>query len=214
MHSTAVKPSVRRALARLVSTIVHPIALPLVTLAGLTYLADPVLPKALFWAALALVITALPIALLVLAQVLRGRWTDTDVSVRRQRYLLYPFGIACMLAAAAVFVRLQAPQVAIRATLGMVTANLVNGLINLKYKVSAHATTAALSAALLWLVAPMLVWGAVATMAALLVGWSRVALGRHTVGEVVLGWGVGVASGALVMLTPWPLILAHAGFFW
>lgn len=207
MNSTAAKPSVRREIARLVSTIVHPIVLPLVTLGGLTYLADPNLPKTLFWVGSGLAITALPIALLVLVQVLRGRWTDTDVSVRRQRYLLYPFGIACMLAAAAVFVKLEAPQVAVRATLGMVMANLINWLINLKVKVSAHATTAALSATLLWLVAPMLVWGAVVAAGALLVGWSRVELGRHTVGEVALGWGVGVASGALVILAHWPLAL-------
>jgi membrane-associated phospholipid phosphatase len=35
-------------------------------------------------------------------------------------------------------------------------------------------------------------------VAAALVGWSRIELGRHTTGQVVLGWAVGVA-GALAI---------------
>jgi membrane-associated phospholipid phosphatase len=206
--------------ARAVSIILHPIVLPLVTLLALAYLAwggtlarldVAALTDAIYLALAAAVITAVPVAMLVVTQVLRGRWTDTDVSVRRQRYLLYPFGIACMLATAGAFVVAGAPLVTVRAALGLAAMNVANGLINFKYKVSAHAATASLCATLLWLAAPLrdpTILAGPMTAAALLVGWSRVTLGRHTRGQVIVGWGVGVASGLAAALLPWPLGLA------
>lgn len=210
---SASTPARRHPLARLVSIIVHPILLPLVTLGLLVYMAlggaytqldKPALVQALQLIVIAVAVSATPIAALVLYQVARGHWQDTDVSIREHRYLLYPFGIACMLLSVGVFDLLGAPLIAIRATLALVIANVVNALINLRYKVSAHATTASLCAALLWLATPTrdnpLLFGGPATAAALLVGWSRVALGRHTTGQVILGWLVGALSGIAVLI--------------
>lgn len=186
------RPSPRRALARWVSLIVHPVAFPLLTLAVLLFNATDSLPQVTRWLLLALALTSLPITVLVVYQVARGHWTDIDVSVRRQRYLLYLFGLACLGSLAAVYYWLQAPAVAIGATVASLLANLVDGLINFSYKVSAHATSAAACAALLVHVVPAV--GVPAAIAALLVGWSRVELGRHTTGQVLLGMGVGAGS--------------------
>ena len=196
------KVSGRTTLARWISRIVHPIAFPLVTLAIVTYAADPhhAIAFAARWVLLALVLTTVPISLLVLYQVVRGHWTDLDVSVRRQRYTLYPFGLACMIALTLVFMSLRAPTIAIAATAAIVVANLVDGLINLAYKVSAHATVAATCATVLYFGAP--IWAVPAALATLAVGWSRVALGRHTPGQVVLGWLVGAASVVGVVALP------------
>lgn len=211
MAHLAVKPSPQHVLARIISAVIHPIVLPLVTLGVLSTLAPGgSLMTAVRLVVVGLLVSATPIAALVLIQVSRGKWTDADVSVRRQRYLLYPFGIACMLASAVVFAVMRAPWIAVQATLGAVAANVVNGLINLKYKVSAHATTSALCAVLLWrgLPAPeSAFWGGSVSLAALLVGWSRVALGRHTRGQVILGWAVGVVVGAATLLMPWSFAL-------
>jgi membrane-associated phospholipid phosphatase len=205
--NSATKSWPLRWIARLISTVFHPVALPLLTLGVLTYFAPGgTLGSALAWVVIAGVLSVLPVGLLVLIQVVRGEWTDTDVSVRRQRYLLYPYGIVSLLTAALAFAILTAPGVAVRATLGAVAANVVNMLINLRYKVSAHATTAAMCAVLLWLGTPAAVslyWGGGVTAAALLVGWSRVALGRHTAGQVALGWTIGAAAGAASILIPW-----------
>jgi membrane-associated phospholipid phosphatase len=161
------------------------------------------LRQALELIAVGIVVTAVPIGALVLFQVSRGKWSDTDVSLRENRYLLYPFGIACMLLSVGIFDLLAAPPIAIRATLGLVSANVVNFFINLRYKVSAHATASALCATLFWLATPQrdnpFIFGGVTTVAALLVGWSRVALGRHTTGQVLVGWLVGTASGIAVL---------------
>jgi membrane-associated phospholipid phosphatase len=214
MTTTAPKPPFSFRFARLVSAIVHPIVLPLLTLFVLSYRAGSgtlagvrlgALARAASVVGIGAVVTAAPVALLVGIQVLRGRWTDADVSVRQQRYLLYPFGIAWMLALAGLFIALGAPGVAIQATLALALTNLINGFINLREKVSAHAATAALCATLLWLAATPgqadlgAVWLAGSTSAAaLLVGWSRVALKRHTVPQVLIGWAVGVFAALAV----------------
>ncbi|HEU5349053.1 MAG TPA: phosphatase PAP2 family protein [Ktedonobacterales bacterium] len=191
--TTPTKEPQRHVIARWVSAIIHPIAFPLLTLGVVTYTATTSFTEASRWLVLAIVLTSLPVAVLVGLQVLRGRWTDFDVSVRRQRYALYPFGLACMLALILAYAHFGAPRVAIRTMGAFAIANTIDAVINFVYKVSAHATGAAACATLLWLGSTP-AWGIAATGAALLVGWSRVELGRHTRGQVMLGWGVGVIS--------------------
>ncbi|HLZ20890.1 MAG TPA: phosphatase PAP2 family protein [Ktedonobacterales bacterium] len=197
-----VKPSPREEVARLVSAIVHPIAFPLLTLGVISVIATGSVPQAIKWMLVALALVSLPVSVLVSYQVLRGHWTDLDVSVRRQRYALYPFGLACMVALALAYAHFGAPQIVVRASLGVALSNLLDGLINLVYKVSAHATGAAVCATLLWFSA--FAWGLPAGLAALAVGWSRVELKRHTPGQVVLGWAVGVLSTLVALHLPLP----------
>lgn len=191
--TTPAKEPQRHVIARWVSAIIHPIAFPLLTLGVVTYIATASVIETSRWLLLAIVLTSLPVAVLVGLQVLRGRWTDLDVSVRRQRYALYPFGLACLLALILAYAHFGAPRVAIRTMGAFALANTIDAVVNFLYKVSAHATGAAACATLLWLGATP-IWGIVASFAALLVGWSRVELGRHTRGQVLLGWGVGVVS--------------------
>ncbi|HEU5437936.1 MAG TPA: hypothetical protein VFU88_01505 [Ktedonobacterales bacterium] len=205
---TAARMTAREETARLISAIIHPVLFPLLVL-GITLYVNSArsLSETLRDLVLALVLTTLPIALLVGLQVLRGKWTDLDVSVRRQRYALYPFGIACMAALALAYARLHAPQVAVQSAVALMLANIINGLVNFGYKVSAHATGAAASATLLWLAVPVVTLALAATVATLAVGWSRVALHRHTRGQVVLGWAVGVGSMLVALRAPLPTFL-------
>lgn len=196
MENSAYPASTRYALARWVSAIVHPVAFPLLTLGLAIFFVSHSVAEAARDVTLAVLLTTLPVALLVGLQVLRGRWTDLDVSVRRQRYALYPFGLACLLALILAYEHFGAPRVAVRTMGAFAIANTIDAIINFLYKVSAHATGAAACATLLWLGASP-AWGIAATAAALLVGWSRVELGRHTRGQVLLGWGVGVLSSVI-----------------
>src|SRR5260221_8046846 len=202
-------PSAGGRAARWISLIVPPIASPLFSLAVAIYSPTRSPAQTARWVALALLLTSVPVSLLVSVQVLRRRWTDLDVSVRRQRYLLYPFGLVCMLALTVVFASSGAPEIAVRASLGIALANVVDGLINFGYKVSAHATGAAACATLLFYVAP--VYGIPGAAAALLVGWSRVVLLKHTRGQVVLGWAVGVASTVVALNLPLEGFLSGRG---
>src|SRR5260370_35123571 len=194
------QPWGRERTARWISVTVHPIAFHLFTLAVAIYSTTRSPAQTARWVALALLLTSVPVSLLVSVQVLRRRWTDLDVSVRRQRYLLYPFGLVCMLALTVVFATTGAPEIAVRASLGIALANVVDGLINFGYKVSAHATGAAACATLLFYVAP--VYGIPGAAAGLLGGWSRVVLLKHTRGQVVLGRAVGVVSPGRALHRP------------
>jgi membrane-associated phospholipid phosphatase len=184
--------------AKAISAIIHPVVFPLLTLAAITYTQTGSLRAAVNICLIAIALTTAPVAALVGFQVARGRWTDLDVSVRQQRYLLYPIGLVCALLMTGVFVWIGAPHATIAAALTFTLANTVDGVINYAYKVSGHATAAAGCATLLWLFVPG--WGVPAAIAAALVGWSRVELGRHTTGQVILGWSVGIASALAVRL--------------
>ncbi|HUY79677.1 MAG TPA: hypothetical protein VMV29_23095 [Ktedonobacterales bacterium] len=192
------KATYRQTVAHWISIIVHPVAFPLLTVALLTNLATNSWSYAARITFLGVALTALPVAALVVWQVSRGHWTDLDVSVRRQRYALYPVGLLCMALMIGVFVAIHAPRLAIGLAIALGLASSVDGLINFVYKVSAHATGAAVCAAFLWFVPG---WGIPATLAAILVGWSRVELGRHTRGQVLLGWGVGLAGTLAALFT-------------
>jgi membrane-associated phospholipid phosphatase len=193
VEKAAPKMPTRHALARWISIIIHPIVYPLVTLAIIIDEAthgDHALSFRFLLLALAL--TSLPVTLLVGYQVASGHWTDLDVSVRKQRYFLYPFGLAGLVLLALAFRWLGAPAVAVKAAVASVIANLADGVINFWYKVSAHTTSAAVCATLLTLLVPALAVPSI--LAAVAVAWSRVELGRHTVGQAVLGLGVGAGS--------------------
>ncbi|MGH2501367.1 MAG: phosphatase PAP2 family protein [Ktedonobacterales bacterium] len=198
LENVAEKKPFRQALAQAISVIVHPVAFPLLTLAAIAYTETGSFRSSLIVCLIALALTTTPVAALVAFQVARGHWTDLDVSVRQQRYALYPIGLACALLMVAALAYVSAPRGAIAAAIAMTLANAVDGVINFAYKVSAHATAAATCAALLWIFVPG--WGAPAALAAALVGWSRVELGRHTTGQVLLGWLVGIASALAVQL--------------
>jgi membrane-associated phospholipid phosphatase len=201
---TTEQPSTCAEVARWVSIIVHPIAFPLIALGTALYLATGSFESTLVWIVMAVALTTLPIALLVILQVIRRKWTDLDVSVRRQRYALYPFGIACMLVLTLSYAHFDAPAVAIRSAYALVIANVVDGIVNLFYKVSAHATGAAASSTLIWFATPFAILAIIAAVATLLVGWSRVELKRHTSGQVLLGWLVGVSAMVLAFQLPVP----------
>lgn len=198
LDKVVVKKPLRQTLAAAVSAIVHPVAFPLLALATITYSQTSSMREALIVCLIALVTTTAPVAGLVAYQVARGHWTDLDVSVREQRYKLYPVGLLFSLLLTGIYVWMGAPRVSIAAALATTLANGIDGVINYAYKVSAHATAAAGSAALLWLFAPG--WGIPAAIAAALVGWSRVELGRHTTGQVILGWLVGLSSAVAISL--------------
>lgn len=190
---------VRREFANLVSVIIHPLVFPLLTIIVVGYSLTQNIAKTLFMAGLTLLVISVPVALIVWVQVKRGVWSDLDVSQRQQRYLLYPISLACMGLLAYIYHLLQAPGQAIRAVIGLAFAGIIDGVINFFWKVSAHATTAAACAALLWQLVPGTAWGPSAAAGAALVGWSRVELQHHTKGQVVAGWFVGASSTVLAL---------------
>ncbi|WP_303311809.1 hypothetical protein [Hymenobacter sp. BT730] len=137
-----------------------------------------------------------PIALWNQVQVRRGRYSNFDVSKRQHRHSFYPrlLGLLCLATALLSFTdtaqRLQAGMAISTAMLGICY------LLNFWLKVSLHAAMSFFLGGVLCLLHPLS--GVVALSLAILVAWSRLVLGRHTLPELAVGGAVGCAAAVVV----------------
>jgi len=139
----------------------------------------------------------LPASLFILRKVRVGEWSDLDVSSRKDRPQLFVVGLGCLLITVLVLMLTQQPMVYARGCLAAML--LVSGgwLLNRWLKPSMHAGFAMMTASALWLLSARL--AVLAMLFAIAVGWSRVALRRHTVTEVCVGLGLGVLVARLLL---------------
>ncbi|SCE91294.1 PAP2 superfamily protein [Micromonospora echinospora] len=147
------------------------------------------------WGLLATVFASgIPIAY-ILGGVRRGRLTDHHVRIREQRRIPLLVGITSAAGGLVLLAALGAP----RPVLALVAAGVVGLVVAVSvshwWKMSIHT---AVAAGALVVLASTLGAGLLAGSPLLvLVGWSRVRLGDHTVGQVLAG----AALGALVAVT-------------
>jgi hypothetical protein len=133
----------------------------------------------------------------VVIQVKRGVWTDVDVSKQEQRPHMYLLAVGLGIASIAVlWWRGYPPPVLIG--MGSAAGMLATGaILNRWIKVSLHSAFAVYAVALPQLVLGLS--GLALIVIPLSVAWSRVAMGRHTKPEVLLGLALG-AIGSLPLL--------------
>ena len=138
------------------------------------------------WASLVIGVCVLPLFLFILVQVQSGKMTDIHVGIRQQRYLLFVIAILLMTATTAILFVTASPAPLLPLLLSMLLSMGINAFINLRSKISLHASafsgTAVVFASLfgaitLTVMLPLL----------LLVIWSRVRLGQHTRAEAIAG---------------------------
>ena len=182
--------------ARVLSIVGHPgLLMPLAVALGASGSGAPaVRVQAAVGAA---VLVALVIGIFSLWQVRRGRWTHVDASLPRERGQLNVF-VALLLFGTAMVLALGAgaPHGALGAALaGAVVAGA--HLLRRRLKVSLHAAFALYAAALVWPAVPAT---PLIMLLAAGVAWSRLALRRHTLAEVLTGLLFGGAAGALFRL--------------
>ena len=148
---------------------------------------------------LALLLSALvPTAILLLSGVHSGRWSDTDVSVRKERQRFFPWAVPFSVAGVVAMWWLHAPGYMIRGGIVTLTLFLVSWLVNFALKLSLHALFDFYCTMVLFRIGWG--WGTVAFVLALLVAWSRLFLQRHTPAELATGILLGVAGG---FVTAW-----------
>jgi hypothetical protein len=203
MSEAALEPAQDRQrllrLARAISWIGHPlvfisvavgviVALRLANRAGLTVLLT------------LLVCIVLPMALLLFRGVRSGRWSDADVSVRKERTRFYPRAIPISAIGVIALWFIRAPAFALHGAIATLALLVISALINFRIKLSLHALFAVYSSVILFSV--NIVAGSVAIALALLVFWSRLYLGRHNVLEMMTGTLLGLAGGAGVVWWP------------
>jgi hypothetical protein len=180
------------AAARWISVLGHPFvtSLVLVTAVALRLSTPGDAIKSLLLVAL---IAIVPIILLIRRQVRAGAWTTVDASRRSERPILFLVGL---LALAGLLVAAYAARSASFLTRGAigVMAMLATCAIATKWiKLSLHMAFAALAATTLLLLRSPAGWALLCALPFL--GWSRLALKRHSLLEVVLGSLAGVVFG-------------------
>src|SRR5438046_2846761 len=127
--------------ARLVSWIGHPLIFVSASVA--VVVGTQLGPRTGLPILLALLLSTLvPTAILLLSGVRSGRWSDADVSVRKERQRFFPWAVPFSLAGVIAMWWLQARSYIIRG--GMVTLGLflISWLVNLSLKLSLHALLA------------------------------------------------------------------------
>ena len=130
----------------------------------------------------------------IVRKVRRGDWNDFDVSLREHRPGVYARAIPLVAAAWLLTSWLRRPA-PISWGFGVAIAVMViaAALNRFRLKVSMHAAFTSYAATLPVTTMPALAAGL--AVLALLVAWSRVVLGRHTVTEVIVGAVLGAVGG-------------------
>jgi membrane-associated phospholipid phosphatase len=145
--------------------------------------------------AAAYIVLAICVPLLVLFCMLyRGSVSDLDVTQRHERLIPFITALGGAAAACGYFYYIEAPQLLLRFAIAHMAVMTLVFLITLYWKISVHSAGIAGVATFFSSVIgfPLIVFAPV-----LLVGWSRVYLGRHTVGQVCAG---GVLGGLIFTL--------------
>ena len=181
-----------RTFARFISWIGHPLVFIAVSVA--IVVGTQLGLHAGFPILLALLLTTLvPTAILLLSGVRSGRWSDADVSVRKERQGFFPWAVPFSLAGIVVMYLIHAPAYIIRGGVVTLVLFLVSWIVNCFLKLSLHALFAFYCAAILFRIGPG--WGTIAFFLAILVAWSRLFLGRHSPLELIAGIALGLIGG-------------------
>ena len=190
----------RLRVARLVGELLSPPPILVAVALAVAWVSSPTRAMAVVWGTIAaLFASVLPYAL-ILRGVRRGRLSDRNISLRKQRIRFGGVAIASILFGLAVLAALDAPAEMV-ALLASIAVGVAGGwVVTLWWKISVHAAIAAGAATVLTLVfgpALLAVWPLVA-----LIAWSRVQVGDHTPAQVLAG----VALGIVVNATVFPLL--------
>jgi hypothetical protein len=192
----APKPTnrMKRSIARVISTLGNPLVLSFLVAIYVNF-------STLEWAQ-ALERTAIlagcgivPIFWYINRKVGQGNYADHDVSARTKRPTLYLFSLSVLLVMIAILHFTGQPRAVVNGAWAAWTLAAVSFLINFKAKTSLH-TGYAFLIGFLALSAHFGV-GVGLIAFAFLVGWSRVALRRHTLLEVFIGATLGSSIGAV-----------------
>lgn len=184
--------------AQWLSRVFHPFTISLAVFWLTMYLSGTSALESLWWTAVGFIVVIAPLLGAVIYNVRRGRYTDMDVSIREHRYELYALAFVCFAALIVILNLFGAPRIAVGCLYAAALAIAVGALINRAFtKISLHSVAMAGCAAVLFFVSPAA--GAIVSLVALLVGWSRIHLNHHTPGQVLLGWLVAAVCAAIVL---------------
>ncbi len=142
-----------------------------------------------------------PTAVLLFVGVRSGRWKDGDVSIREERKRFYPWAIPISAAGVTATWFMRAPNFIVRGAIVTVGLLILAAIINTRLKISLHTLFAFYCVVILFRTSSPA--GSVALALAVLVFWSRLNLGRHSVSENMAGALAGMVGGIFAAWWPW-----------
>lgn len=140
----------------------------------------------LAWGGISALFAAVIPTLIIKKGVHAGRWGDRHLGVRQHRLIVMALILTSVATGIALMIAANAPQTIIALTAAMFATLVILAVITTRWKISVHAAVAAGASVMLAMTfAPLILIPLVAVVA--LVGWSRVALRDHTLGQVIAG---------------------------
>jgi hypothetical protein len=182
-------------IARWVSVLAHPFVMValLVAVPAMRQSSRSAIQSVFFVAASVVV----PIAVLMFVQVRRGRWANLDASKSSERPILFMVALAGLIAGLGWLLLNDPQSFLVRGMLVVAAFLLLAAILTPWVKLSLHLAFAALTATALCLMGSRIGYALVAVVPMLF--WSRLALSRHLVHELVVGLVLGVITGIVLV---------------
>ena len=175
----------KRRIARLITNVVNPFAVSAVVIGVLAFRGAPDVARAVLWLVVAMLLSVVPVLLAVLLMVRRRKMDGVFNNPRGQRYLLYGIAIAVGVLGSLVLWFGGGPRLLRLTFVAGVIALVVFMTVNFYWKISLHTAFIAGTATIFTIVVGG--YGALALVLLPAVGWSRWALGQHTLAQVTAG---------------------------
>lgn len=183
-------------IATVISTAGHPlITIPLYVIIVMFAFEEP--KRAAFVSLLVVGGIFIPLSIRLFIKSRNGSYTNFDVSDRQQRKSLFVFILPLLFAVTFILYKTGQPKGIFLGVLFATILTVVSQVVNFFIKSSLHVS---LSIFLSFLMMPLFFNLSVCMLVfTILIGWSRIVLGRHTRMEVFCGAGVGLVI-SLIML--------------
>ena len=188
------------ALARLISNVISPPLVGIFTAIAFIVYAVPQPQKVLIWLSWGLPLLIIPPLAYVVWLVRTGELADIHMPDRRSRIkpltVILGWSIACLLG----LHFWGAPSVLILVMLATMGYMMVMSAVTLFWKISFHSSAITAAASIGIAVSGVATgWSIVALILIPVVGWARVHLRRHTLGQVCAGCLVGSGMGLILL---------------
>lgn len=181
-------------IASIITFIIHPATLAVPTVFLIVFHELGSVSAAFSWSLFSIVFIAIILSF-VFYGVKKKFFSNADISIRRQRRILYPFIIGISLFGLMIAYILRAPMVLLIAGFFLVISLIIFDIINLRIKASWHVASITTFSIIL-----ISLYGGLAYLTIFLipaVAWARIIEHRHTLKETVVG---AVSSAAITII--------------
>jgi membrane-associated phospholipid phosphatase len=170
--------------AHLISNTLNPFLVGMILILAICFESTSSIPDALKWALIATALSMLPIFLLVIFLVIKGRVDSVFANTRQQRTIIYLISLGLAAVDCVVLWLLGAPHTLVISFLTALIAGTLLMIINFWWKISLH--TAAITALVTILITLFGYPFLISALLVPLVMWSRVRLGHHSLLQTVM----------------------------